>query len=142
MKVIFIGTTGVHHALVAANLLVGQGDDGRYSSLRGFADTGIESSGKPFLVSDDGRGNQVYSLGVGKDLGLAERAMGQFINILGFESSDIMVKKVPIKGDKLMLLLIALANIGWLKTISNFLAEKLIKWQLRDIKQCVQQVKI
>lgn len=142
MKIIFIGTTGVHHTMVAANLLIGRDNHVRYSRLGGFADKKLESSGKPLLIHDDGRGTQIYSLGVGKDVALAERAMHQFIDILGFKSSDLLVQRVHMNGDKLLLWLIKMPAIGCLKTISRFLAEKLIEWQVNNIIRYVQQVKV
>lgn len=137
MKVIFVGTTGVHHTLVAANLLLGWDKHGGYTRLEGFGDSKLEQSGYPLLIHDDGRGNQIYSLGAGKNLQLALRAMTQFIDVCGFQPSDLWIEPVKIKGDKLFTWLV---HIPRLKTLSNMIIYKLIKWQLKDIKQSVQKV--
>lgn len=142
MKVIFIGTTGVHHALVAANLLAGKGEWERYSALEGFDDCSLEKSGQPLLVHDDGKGNQIFALGVGKDLQLAHRAITQFIDLCGFKSSDLWIEPINIKGDKLFLWLVRTPDIKSFKTISHMIIESLIKRQFKHITQSVQKVAV
>lgn len=140
MKVIFIGTTGVHHALVAAHLLAGEMTGKRYSALKGFDDCRLEKNGQPLLVHDDGRGNQIFALGVGKDLQLAHRAITQFIDVCGFKSSDLWIEPVTIKGDKLFLWLVRTPDIKSLKTASHMIMERLIRWQFMNIRQTVHKV--
>jgi hypothetical protein len=139
LKIIFIGTTGVHHALVAAHLLSGWDCHGKCSSLAGFGDKVLEDSGKPFMVYEDGEGTQIYSLGVGKDVKLAERAIGQFIDILGFKPADYLIEPVSLPEEKLLWWLIKMPDHAWLRTVNSYLADKLIKWHLKHIIQSVRQ---
>jgi hypothetical protein len=135
-----MGTTGVHHTLVAAHMFIKRGKHKKYKMIEGFDDGKLEKSGRPFLVSDDGRGNQVYCVGVGKDIQLAKRAMTQFLDINGFTSSDLFIQPVHIKGDKLLLWLVRLPEYRWLKALRNGVAECLIRVQLALVQQSVRNV--
>lgn len=142
MKVMFIGTTGVHHTLVAANLLSDGGVKGKYSRLENFADSSLDRSGYPLLIYDDNRGGKIYTLGVGKNIDVATKAINEFIELLGFKSADLLIKPVEIRGGSFLLWLgkkIPQAVLG--KSLSSFLAEKIIKWQFKEIRRCVEEVK-
>ena len=62
MKIIFLGTTGVHHTLLAANLYLTDEicDPAR---MQDFADQRKDHDGKPIYVGRDEKGNEVYTLG-------------------------------------------------------------------------------
>lgn len=141
MKIMFVAATGVHQALVAAYYFIGQVQDDHYSRLKGFADSSLDTTGFPLLIYDDENGNQVYTLGVGNDIAMACKTIDQFINILGFDSEDLLVKPVNIRAGRLLLWLERIPPRPGMKMIGVCLAEIIVKWQEHKILQSVQEVK-
>jgi hypothetical protein len=110
--------------------------------LKGFDDSRLEKAGQPLLVYDDGRGNQIYTIGVGKDLQLARRAMAQFMDLLGFQSSDLLIEAVNIKGDKLFLWFMRIPDFKLFTNLRKIIIERMIKGQLEAILQSVRNIEV
>ncbi|MGI5921398.1 MAG: DUF3189 family protein [Syntrophomonadaceae bacterium] len=141
MKILFIGTTGVHHTLVAAHLFLGRLHKSDFHLVEGYADDHLDESGFPILVDDDGKGNQVYALGVGREVQVAERAIGQLVELLGYTSRDLIVHPVTIKGETLLLLLKLIPEALGGKIFSSFISKLLIKNQFSNIANNVANLK-
>lgn len=105
MKIIFIGTCGVQHPLIAAHLYLKSLKTDDYRSLLGFADHALEESGRPLFIGIDAQGNHIYTLGVGPDLDMVKKSLEDLRLILGVASSDLRVVPIRIKAQLLLLFL-------------------------------------
>mgnify|MGYP003732792899 FL=1 len=137
MNILFLGTSGVHHALIAANIYLKK-PVADFNSISDFADLALESSGFPIYVGEDKQGNQVYSLGVG-DVEMAQKSIEDLRNVLGRSANDLVVKSVSIKGEKLMALLNHIpASLGgrlWHRLIPALILKSQLKAIYRNIEQ-------
>ncbi|MDD3272393.1 MAG: DUF3189 family protein [Syntrophomonadaceae bacterium] len=104
MNIIFLGTSGVHHALIAANVYL-KNPVADFNSLTDFANRDLESSGFPIYVGQDKEGNRVYSMGAGSDVDMAKKSIEDLRDVLGYSTHDLVVKPVSVKGEKLLTLL-------------------------------------
>jgi hypothetical protein len=141
VKILFIGTTGVHHTLVAANIFLGRLDEADFTMIKGYADNYKDLTGFPILISDDGNENQVYTLGVGRELKVAHKAINQFIELLDCSSKDLIVQPVTIKGETLLLLLKKIPEYLGGKIIGPFISSMIIKKQFSHILKDVSRLK-
>lgn len=139
MKILFIGTTGVHHTLVAANIFLGRLDKPDFKFIEGYADNYKDLTGDPILINDDG--NQVYTLGVGRELEVGDRAIKSFIELLDCSSQDLIVQQISIKGEKLLLLLKFIPEYLGGKTIGTIISNIVIRKQFSKILQDVTRLK-
>ncbi|WP_054697429.1 DUF3189 family protein [Syntrophomonas palmitatica] len=98
MKIMFIGTSGVHHPLLAAysflNIAVQDLND-----MPVFGNARLDAAGSPLYIGEDSRGNQVYTLGMGKEVLLGKKAIEDLVKILGFSSRDLIVEPVSVLGE-------------------------------------------
>jgi len=137
MNILFLGTSGVYHALIAANIYLKK-PVADFNSISDFADLALESSGFPIYVGEDKQGNQVYSLGVG-DVEMAKKSIEDLRNVLGRSANDLVVKSVSIKGEKLMALLNHIpASLGgrlWHRLIPALILKSQLKAIYRNIEQ-------
>lgn len=139
MKIMFIGTTGVHHALIAANIFLNRINEPRFKLVRGYADNQLDLDGHPILVDDDGQGNQIYTLGVGKNLDVGKKVFEHFVQLLGESQESLTIKPVPIKGEKIFLLLQKIPEALGGKIINPFVSNIIIK---RQFPQLVEDVNV
>ena len=137
MNILFLGTSGVHQALIAANIYLKK-PVADFNSISDFADLALESSGFPIYVGEDKEGNQVYSLGVG-DVEMAQKSIEDLRNVLGRSDNDLVVKPVSIRGEKLMALLNHIpASLGgrlWHRLIPALILKSQLKAIYRNIEQ-------
>ena len=137
MNILFLGTSGVHQALIAANIYLKK-PVADFNSISDFADLALESSGFPIYVGEDKQGNQVYSLGVG-DVEMAQKSIEDLRNVLGRSDNDLVVKPVSIRGEKLMALLNHIpASLGgrlWHRLIPALILKSQLKVIYRNIEQ-------
>jgi len=137
MTIIFLGTSGVHHTLIAANIYLKKPVTD-LNSIPDFANIDLESSGFPIYVGEDKQGNQVYSLGAG-DVEMAKKSIEDLRNVLGRSADDLVVKPVSIKGEKLMALLNHIpASLGgrlWHRLIPALILKSQLKAIYRNIEQ-------
>lgn len=137
MVIIFIGTTGVHHALIAADLYVKSMDLNYAFSSVNFCDMNKEKMGYPIFIGKDEYGNEVYSLGVGNEIKMAEITINNLREILGFDESKLFVFPVRIKGEWLINLISKLPPILGL----GFIHSLVVKWVIkRHIDSLYQQI--
>ncbi|MBC7075761.1 MAG: DUF3189 family protein [Syntrophomonadaceae bacterium] len=105
MKIVFLANTGVHHALIAANIFLEKLEKDDFRLVKGFCDISKDVSGFPIFVGEDKAGNQVYTVGVGDDLNIARKTIEELAQMFGYSSRDLVVKPVSIKGERLISLL-------------------------------------
>lgn len=140
MKVLFLGTTGVHHTLVAANLFInGQRSD--IVNIPNFADKDLDHTGHPIYVGRDPNGNDVYTLGAGRDVLMAKKTIEELVGVLGFYPHDLLVKPVKIKGDIFFPFLNKVSNVLGGKRLNRYLAQNVIESQIDNIAQQVDAFK-
>lgn len=132
MTIIFLGTSGVHHALIAANIYLKKPVTD-FNSIPDFANVALESSGFPIYVGQDKEGNQVYSLGAGSDVEMAKKSIEDLRDVLGCSADDLAVKPVSVKGEKMLALLNLIpASLGG-RLWHNLIPGLILKNQLKTI---------
>jgi len=112
MKILFIGTTGVHHSLVAAHWLVHNDLPDKLTQIAGFADNTEDHKGLPILVGHDNRNNEVYSLGAGRDVLMAKKTIEELLGVLGFYPHDLLIKPIQVRGDRLFPFINKVCSVG------------------------------
>ncbi|MGI5911509.1 MAG: DUF3189 family protein [Syntrophomonadaceae bacterium] len=140
MNLIFLGTTGVHHALVAANIYLDRLNEEKYYNLDSYADLQLESQGFPIYIGQDIKGNKVYSLGVGSDIPMAQKSIEDLVAIMGYATNDLITIPLSIYGDKLIRL-ISFFPVG-ATLLSKIVAGVLIKSQLSSIYKNIEEFKL
>lgn len=141
MNILFLGTTGVHHTLVAAHEYLGTLQNNDCRSIQYFADNEREESGYPNFIGFDSIGNKVYTLGGGSDIPMVKKAIEQLVDILGYSEKELLVKPISINNDKLILVLHKLAQIPFLKSLSLYLINYLLQQEIPSIRNHVQEMK-
>jgi len=137
MNVLFLGTSGVHHALIAANIYLKKPVTD-FNSISDFANVALESSGFPIYVGKDKQGNLVYSLGAGSDVEMAKKSIEDLRNVLGRSGDELVVKPVSVKGEKLLALLNHIpASLGG-RLWHNLIPALILKGQLKAIYQNIE----
>lgn len=141
MIIIFLGTTGVHQALITAHLYVKSNNLNHVFLIANFCDMAKDDIGYPIYIGKDEDENEVYTLGVGHDIKMAEITLSDLREILGFDQSKILFFPVRIKGEWLVNLLSKLPPHLGLGSIHRLIAKSLIKWQMNSLNQQAQEAK-
>jgi hypothetical protein len=130
LKIILLGTTGVHHCLVLARHFFCQTDSSnREIQLSDFGDTGLDRDGCPVYLGSDRAGNEFYSLGMGRHIDMARKSIEQLREILGFSGKDLMVCPVRIRGEYLLYFLEKISGWPGMQKPGRHLAWFLIRLQ-------------
>lgn len=111
MKIILVGTTAVHHPIVAASLYTRQFEHGQLGRIDGYCDMYLDKSGYPVYVGDDQEGNQIYTLGLGRRIDVGWRAIHGFRDIMGIPENELRFVDVHIPGESYIWLAGKLAAI-------------------------------
>ena len=148
MKIIFLGLTGVHHALAAGYYYLDQELKERLD-LYGFADLELEKGGFPILLGQDEYDNQVYALGCETDVLMMKKTIDEFAGILGSGPEQLLVLPISIASEKVLLWLTALAGFlgagQWYDRCSRLIVERempSIIAQVSQIQDELQQYQI
>jgi hypothetical protein len=139
MKIVFLGTTGVQHSLIAAHIYLGQLKEQDFRSLEYYCDLSQEPSGFPIFIGDDARGNSVYSLGVGKDLQMGQKTIENLLIILGFSSQDLALRPISIKAEVFLACLGKIPRYLGGTKITLFFSNIILRQELAAIKENVEQ---
>ena len=110
MIILLVGTTGVHHILVAAHLYLQNTSAKEFTKLDGYCDLSLDSSGFPIHIGCDRLGNRVYTLGLGRLVGVGSSAINGFSQIMGIDSSQLLIREIRIPGE---LDIWAASKAGW-----------------------------
>ncbi len=138
MNILFLGTTGIHHTLIAAHLYLGKPSPANYRNIKFWGDRSKEALGYPLFVDLDEQRNGIYSLGVGRDVLMATKSIEQLLEILNCTESDLIVKPVFINRERLLLFL---HRIGRIKIV-NYLVLPMIAYLLKkEFATINQQIK-
>lgn len=135
MNILFIGTIGVYHALVAARLFMGIDNRRELLSMPELGNHTMEDSGNPIYAGKDQRGNSVYCLGVGADVPMVKKTIAQFLEILGFSNQDLIVKTIQAKNERMIFKLYQLSKLPGFHTIGH----TCIVWDLTNRLSMLEQ---
>jgi hypothetical protein len=137
MKIIFLGTTGIHHTVIAANAHLKFPLDKPFYNPEEFGNLELEATGFPIYIGEDNNGNQIYSLGAGRDIAMAKKTIEDLTTILGYPD-DLLVKPVSVRGEQLFAIIksipVALGGRLWNKLIPAII----LKSQLKAIYQALE----
>ncbi len=141
MNILFIGTTGVHHTLVAAYQYLGRLNTRDYRLLNNFNNAAVENSGYPIFVGTDDKGNRVFSVGVGKDLPMVKKTLDQLAIILGFSDQDLMIRPLTLKGDNIIWLLQQMSRILPVHFLTGPLISYIMQHDMPNLLEQVRQIR-
>ncbi|NLG31979.1 MAG: DUF3189 family protein [Syntrophomonadaceae bacterium] len=138
MKIIFIGTTGVHQALLAANIYLERVSTYQdIDSIDDYFDVSKDTAGFPIFIGQDSCGNRIYTIGAGGDVLIAKKAIEDLVRILGFSNRDMIVKPVNTPGSLAILAAVRLLGGKASQSLSRFI----IKLEFSRIKEDIQLFK-
>jgi hypothetical protein len=145
MNILFIGTTGIYHTLIAAHLYLGKPEPDNFKNIKFWDNRSEEALGYPLFLDYDEQCNRVYSLGVGRDVPMTTKSIKQLLEILNCTENDLIVKPVYIKRERLLWFL---HQIGRFQIVNhllfpliNYLLKKefaAINQQVKDFKSVLQ----
>lgn len=138
MKLIFIGSTGVHQTLIAAHIYLGRLHKNDYRLIKDFCDASRDRSGYPVYVGRDTQGTEVYTLGAGKHYKMMQGIIKQLRDLLGCSSSDLMVYPISVRGENLLARVETFPGESYL---SPYMAALLLKRQFDRICEEVEAVR-
>ncbi|MGE5415191.1 MAG: DUF3189 family protein [Acidobacteriota bacterium] len=101
MDIVFTGATGVHQALLAAHIYLGQLNDTDFSYIKGLADLDLDSLGEPIFVGEDSAGNHVYTLGLGQ-VEIGWKAVNNFLDVAEVSSDRLHMLKVKVPFENVL----------------------------------------
>lgn len=130
MKIILLGTTGVHHCLVLARLFLCRIDSSNKEILLpDFGETGLDRDGCPVYLGSDDAENEFYGLGMGRHIDMACKSIEQLRGILGFSREDLIVYPVRIRGEYLLFFLGKISCWPGMQKLGRSLALLLVRFQ-------------
>lgn len=140
MKILFLGSTGVHQALLAANLYMESLSGRDYQNMQYFNDYELESNGRPLYIGSDSRGRSIYALGVGPDVEMVTKTIEQLRIILDSTADELEIIPITIKLQRSIFLIHSLARFTSLKPLSSQLIVYLLKKEHNNIMQQLPQL--
>lgn len=141
MNILFIGTTGIHHTLLAAHLYLGQFNGKDYRQLKFWGDFPREAQGRPLFIDYDDRGNMVYVLGVGLDVRMAQKSIEQLDKILNNDPQNLIVEPVFIKRERMLLLLHRLGQRPSMQEMAQLIIAGLLNNEYMTIQKQMEDFK-
>ncbi len=135
MNIIFLGSTGVHQSLLAANVYIDPQSDRNCQTLPYFNDVQQEKSGHPIYIGRDQHGRRIHSLGVGPDVKMVGKTINQLRIILDSSAEELQLIPIIIRSQRLISWLHQLARLGWLKPLSSCLIAAILKQECDNIRQ-------
>jgi hypothetical protein len=141
MNILFLGTTGVHHTLVAANFFLSKPQTNDLKKLTFWDNREKNLSGYPIFIDYDNKGNKIYSLGCGWEVMMTQRSIQDLVKILNSSDKDMTVKPIFIKRERLLLALHKIGRFPLINRLIQDIINYLIKKELTSIKQQVEEFK-
>ena len=117
MKIVFLGTIGIYHPILAAHLYLGRELNDDNSHLSGWGDFSQEDSGYPILVGQDSLGNQVYALGAGIEVTMTRETIKQLVEILGHSPDELLIKTISVQTEIALIYLYRMAAFRILQNL-------------------------
>jgi hypothetical protein len=140
MNILFIGTTGIHHVLLAAHqyLEINESDLRR---LKHWGDRAGEASGQPLYVDRDREGNRVFTVGVGRNIAMAEKSISQLLQMLMVTDQEMLVRPIYSRYDRLWLWLNRLDGWSLTRAMVGKLIVALLHRESSQLKRQIEQIK-
>ena len=139
MKIIFLGQTSVHSALIAANIYLGRIQDNKLLMIEGLGDISKDVS-KPLYIGTDAVGTQVYTLGGGKDLWMVKKSIEDLRDILGFKPDDLLIETISSRWDRAVAILRKIPSFMGGNHINCFAAKILLRTQLKELQSSASKL--
>ncbi|MGE5397216.1 MAG: DUF3189 family protein [Chitinophagales bacterium] len=146
MKIIVLGITAVHHSLVVAYIYLGCYPDANHMVPDGYCDMILDKRGYPVYIGDDQLGNQVYTLGLGRQMDIGYRAINSFLDIMGVSEDKLLIQKVVIPNEFWIWVasIVHVLPLGYVlnRWISDRIINKhlkLLEDQANNLHECVQK---
>lgn len=141
MNIIFLGTIGIYHPVLAAHLYLDRQMDDVKERMIGWGDFSREALGEPILVGEDHWGNQVYALGAGPELDMTRKTIYQLIEILGHNSDEILIQTISVRSEKALIYLYRMGSVRGLQKIINAVVSRLLKIEYPFLLEQVDEFK-
>lgn len=141
MKIVFIGTSGVQHSLIAANIFLGRLHKPDFRFIRGFCDTYHDKSGYPIFIDHDQDGNEVYTLGVGTETEVGYKSIKSLVDLVGCPEGEITIKTISMPGDNLVYYAGKIPKIMGGQYVNKYLSNYLIGREFSRIKTEVDELR-
>ncbi len=141
MNILFLGTTGVHHTLIAAYLYLNKPVPTYHRNMKFWDDHIREAEGYPLFIDWDEQHNSVYSLGAGKSVEMAARSIEQLVEILNYTDRDLIVKPISIKQERCLLFLHQLGRCKYLHDLIAPVIDYLLNKELATISRQIEEFK-
>lgn len=140
MKILFLGTSGVHHPLIAANMFIGRF---KYDlrTVNKYCDTHLDRTGYPIYVGDDPEGNQVYTLGVGKEINTAKKALACLLEIFDQPPNQVLITEIRIKGEAWIRLAMRISRLPFGSWLNQRISDYVLQGQLSQIETQVEELR-
>jgi len=141
MKIIFLGTSGVHHPLIAAHIFLGRLHKPDFRFVRGFCDTYHDESGYPIFIGQDQDGNQVYTLGMGPETEVGYRSIKNLAELVGYPEGELKLQTISIPGERLLYYAAKLPKTIGGQYVNQYLSNYFIGKEFSRIKEEVDELR-
>ncbi|MDD4802358.1 MAG: DUF3189 family protein [Syntrophomonas sp.] len=139
-NLLFLGTTGIYHTLIAAHLYVNKAFPADFTNLKYWGDLSKENWGYPLFLDQDEHSNKIYSLGVGLNLQMSANSIQQLVRILGCSEQDLIVKPIFIKRERLLYFFHRISRFKLLKFFTLPIIIYLLRFETTYINQQVAKI--
>ncbi len=139
MKIIFLGHTSVHAALIAANIYLGKLSDDRLLMIEGLADISKDVS-QPLYIGTDIKGTEVYTLGGGKDLWMVKKSIEDLRDILGFMPDDLIIEIISSRWDRLQSMLRKVPSFLGGRRLDHLISKILLRSEVNELKSLASKL--
>lgn len=140
MKILCIGTSGVYHVLIAANLLISSEIEHVFLSTK-FANYSLENEAHPIYVGKYGV-HDIYTLGIGNDIKIGQKILQEFGGLLGFKESDLLIIPIYIRREWVIKIISKLSLIIKEEYIYKNMVKFFVKLELENLKCQIEEAKI
>ncbi|MEQ8201545.1 MAG: DUF3189 family protein [Syntrophomonadaceae bacterium] len=141
MNIIFLGTIGIYHPVLAAHLYLGGQWADDHSRLAGWGDFSLEARGVPILVGRDSFGNQVYALGAGVEVAMTRKTIEQLIEVLGHSPDEVLIHTISVGPEKVLLFLYRAGSVRMLQNPINTVVSRLLRHEYPWLRKQVEEFK-
>lgn len=141
MIIVFLGTIGIYHPVLAAHLYLDRELNDDHSQLSGWGDFSQEDSGDPILVGWDSFGNQVYALGAGIEVTMTRETIQQLVEILGHSPDEVFIKTISVQSEKALIYLYRMGSLPMLRKPVNAVVARLLRPEYPSLQRQVDEFK-
>lgn len=139
MKILFLGTSGVHHPLIAAHIFLERLHKPDFRFVRGFCDTYHDESGYPIFIDRDRNGDEVYTLGVGTETEASCKSIKNLADLVGYPEGGLILKAISMPGERLLYYVGKISKLIGGRYLNEYLSNYLIGKEFSRIKEEVDE---